>query len=98
VAAGQVIHRTIDETRTAADFANHIRQTASVDPDAEWIFVLDNVNTQMGAPIVCAVADMLGIDEAELGNQKSERGSLARLPRDESSLKIRPSEFDSFSP
>jgi len=76
VVTGQMIQTTIDETRTAEDFADHIRQTVAVDQQAEWIFVVDNLNTHAGEPIVRAVADMIGFDESELGNKKKRKGIL----------------------
>ena len=48
----------------------HIRTTVSTDPDAGWVFVVDNLNTHSGEPLVRAVADMLGIDQQTLGTPK----------------------------
>jgi transposase len=76
VVAGQMIRITIDETRNAEDFALHISKTVVTDPDANWIFVMDNLNTHYGEAIVRAVADLLGIDQAELGDKKRRRGIL----------------------
>lgn len=76
VVLGQMIRTTIDETRTAEDFADHIRQTVTADPEAQWIFLIDNINTHAGEPIVRAVAEMLGFDESELGNKKKRKGIL----------------------
>jgi transposase len=76
VVRGQMIHTTIDETRNAEDFASHIRQTVATDPLANWIIVADNLNTHYGEPIVRAVAEVLGVDQAELGDKKKRRGIL----------------------
>jgi transposase len=76
VVAGQMIQTTIDETRTAEDFADHITKTVAVDQEAEWIFVADNLNTHAGEPIVRAVAEMIGFDPSELGDKEKRRGIL----------------------
>ena len=79
VVSGQMIRTTIDETRTAEDFADHVRQTVALDREAEWIFVADNLNTHTGEPIVRAVAEMIGFDESELGNKKKRKGILGSI-------------------
>lgn len=70
VVAGQMIHTTINETRNAEDFAQHVKSTIQTDPTAGWIFVVDNLNTHYGEPIVRTVADLLGIDPTTLGKKK----------------------------
>ncbi|MGB7347721.1 MAG: transposase [Pirellulaceae bacterium] len=79
VAAGQMIRTTIDKTRTGEDFASHIMATISSDPDGEWIFVMDNLNTHYGEPIVRAIARQLGIDESTLGDKKKRKGVLGSV-------------------
>lgn len=66
-------------TRTAEDFAQHIEATASSDPEGEWIFVMDNLNTHLGEPIVRWVADQIGIDQASLGNKNRRQGILGSV-------------------
>ena len=73
VVQGRMIHTTIDETRNAADFAMHIRRTIATDPLANWIIVSDNLNTHYGEPIVRTVAELLDIDQADLGDKKKRR-------------------------
>ncbi len=70
VVAGQMIATTIAETRDNEDFAKHIRQTVATDPDAGWVFVVDNLNTHCGEPLVRIVAELLDIDESDLGRKK----------------------------
>lgn len=70
VVAGQMIATTISETRNNEDFAKHIRNTISTDPQAGWVFVVDNLNTHCGEPLVRTVAELLGVDESELGVAK----------------------------
>jgi transposase len=70
VTQGQIIAPTISETRDNQDFARHIEQTIVTDPMAGWVFVVDNLNTHCGEPLVRLVADQLGIDQATLGAVK----------------------------
>ena len=67
VVRGQVLAPTISETRDNEDFAQHIAQTIATDPQAGWVFVVDNLNTHCGEPLVRMVAEQLGIDQATLG-------------------------------
>jgi transposase len=70
VVQGQILAPTISETRDNEDFARHIEQTIAIDPNAGWVFVVDNLNTHCGEPLVRMVADQLGIDQATLGVAK----------------------------
>ena len=58
VVEGQMIAPTIQPTRTEEDFAKHIRHTIQTDPDAAWVFVMDNLNVHCSetrrSSIVCA--------------------------------------------
>lgn len=76
VVTGQMINTTIDETRNAEDFALHIRETVATAPDHEWVFVMDNLNTHYGEPIVRTVAELIGMDQSELGDKKRRKGIL----------------------
>jgi transposase len=78
VVQGQMIATTIDETRNNRDFANHIEQTIDTDPDAGWVFILDNLNTHCGDDLVRMVARKLGIDADTLGKAKK-RGILKSM-------------------
>ncbi|QDT93611.1 transposase [Gimesia algae] len=70
VVQGQLFATTITETRDNHDFARHIAQTIATDPQAGWVFVVDNLNTHCGAPLVELVAQQLGINPAHLGKVK----------------------------
>jgi DDE superfamily endonuclease len=74
VTTGELIAPTIGPTRTEADFASHIAQTVATDPEASWIFVVDNLNIHGSESLVRAVAAACGIDEP-LG-KKGVRGVL----------------------
>jgi transposase len=67
VVRGQVLAPTISETRDNEDFAQHIGHTIATDPQAGWVFVVDNLNTHCGEPLVRLVAEQLGIAPATLG-------------------------------
>jgi hypothetical protein len=78
VATGEVILPTIGDRRTEMDFAQHIARTVATDPDAEWVFVVDQLNTHMSETLVQVVAaDECGVDEA-LGT-KGKQGILKSM-------------------
>jgi transposase len=62
VALGQVVAPTCGDTRTEADFVQHIEQTVASDPAAtRWVFVLDGLNTHKSESLVRFVADYEGL-------------------------------------
>jgi transposase len=63
VATGEAILPTIGLTRTEEDFAAHIGRTIDSDPDAPWIFVLDQLNTHKSETLVRLVAERCGIED-----------------------------------
>ena len=66
---GQVIAPTIGITRTEEDFLRHIHNTISIDPEACWVFVADNLNTHCSESLVQYVANLEGIDLSTLGKK-----------------------------
>ena len=58
VATGQVVSPTVGDTRTEEDFVNHIRATVETDPEAEWVFIVDQLNTHKSAGLVRLVAGL----------------------------------------
>jgi len=66
VSTGQVVAPSLGPTRTEEDFVAHVAQTVDTDPEAEWIFIVDNLNTHRSAGLVEWVAQACGID-ADLG-------------------------------
>ena len=77
VATGQLITPSIGPTRTEVDFVDHIWQTIATDPDAPWIFVVDQLNTHKSESLVRLVADLCDLDE-DLG-VKGKRGILQSM-------------------
>jgi transposase len=75
VVQGQMIAPTIRTTRTEEDFAWHIHHTIAIDPEAGWVFVVDNLNIHCSEMLVRYVARLEKIDEATLG-QKGKAGIL----------------------
>lgn len=67
VATGNIIAPTIGPTRTEMDFAQHIAQTIATDPDADWVFVTDQLNTHMSETLVRVVAAECDISQTDLG-------------------------------
>ena len=74
VAQGRVREATIGQTRTEQDFVDHINLAIDRDPEARWIFVVDQLNTHMSEGLVRLVAQRCGID-VDLG-VKGRRGIL----------------------
>jgi transposase len=75
VVSGQMIAPTLGRTRTEFDFAWHIHDTIAIDPDAQWKFVLDNLNTHASESLVRLVACDEGIPKDTLG-KKGKHGIL----------------------
>jgi hypothetical protein len=74
VSTGMVLDPTIGATRTEDDFARHIEKAIDADPDGNWIFVSDQLNTHMSESLVCLVAERCCIAD-DLG-VKGESGVL----------------------
>lgn len=77
IATGQCIAPSLGESRTEEDFVAHIAQTIALDPDAKWIFIVDQLNTHKSALLVEFVANHCQLDE-DLG-VKGTRGILLSM-------------------
>ena len=66
VATGRVLTPTIEPTRTEEQFAAPIERLVETDPEGEWVFVTDHLNTHLSESLVRWVAQQCGIGE-ELG-------------------------------
>ncbi len=71
---GLIVSPTLGPTRTEADFVAHVEQTVASDPQAGWVFLVDNLNTHQSEGLVLWVAQTCGI-EADLG-VKGQKGVL----------------------
>ena len=63
VVTGKIVSPSLGPTRTEADFATHLAATVETDPDATWIFVVDQLNTPLSATLVEWVAERCGFQE-----------------------------------
>ncbi len=77
IAQGKVIAPSIGPTRTELDFANHIANTIETDPEAAWIFIVDQLNTHKSATLVRLVAACCKFDIDE--GVKGESGMLESM-------------------
>lgn len=71
VATGRILRPTVDSRRTEMDFALHLARTIATDPDAEWIFITDQLNTHLSETLVRVVAAECDIDQ-DLGVKEKE--------------------------
>ena len=78
VATGEVVAPTVGPSRTEEDFAGHIAQTIATDPEAPWLFIVDQLNTHKSEALVRLVAKACSITE-DLG-EKEKRGILQSMP------------------
>lgn len=78
VATGQVMAPSVEATRTEEDFVHHIEGTILCAPAAEWMFIVDRLNTHQSESRVRLVANPCRID-AELG-VKGKSGILESMP------------------
>ena len=62
-ATGRMVSPWIGPTRNEKDFANHIQRTVDTDPEATWIFIVDQLNTHKSESLVRLVADKCRIEQ-----------------------------------
>jgi hypothetical protein len=77
VATGQVVSPSIGPTRTEVDFAAHVQRAIATDPEAEWVFLVDQLNTHQSESLVRLVAQQCQIED-DLG-EKEVRGILKSM-------------------
>ena len=63
VASGRIVSPTVGPTRTEKDFSDHVARTVSTDPEAQWIFITDQLNTHKSESLVRLVAACSGIKQ-----------------------------------
>lgn len=87
LATGKLISPTIEKTRTSTQFLAHIQRTVATDPDARWVFIVDNLDTHKSSELVHWVAAHCGVDEdlgklwkrGHLRNRASRSAFLTRI-------------------
>ena len=62
VVTGQVLAK-VGHTRTELDFVAHVEQLLATDPAAEWVFIVDQLNTHKSESLVKCVARHGGMDD-----------------------------------
>ena len=72
VVTGELVAPSLGPTRTEADFVQHVAQTVSTDPEASWVFVVDNLNIHASEGLVKHVAQSCEIEQ-ELGKKRQSR-------------------------
>lgn len=72
-----MIAPSLGPTRTEEDFARHIANTIDTDPEAPWIFVMDQLNIHKSEALVRLVAKRCEI-ASDLGG-KGKRGILQSM-------------------
>ena len=72
VVTGQLVAPTLGPTRTETDFVQHVAQTVATDPEASWVFVVDNLNIHASEGLVQSVAKTCGIEQ-DLGKKRQTR-------------------------
>ena len=72
VVTGQLLAPTLGPTRTEPDFVRHVAQTVATDPQASWVFVVDNLNIHASEGLVRWVAATCGIEQ-DLGKKRQTR-------------------------
>lgn len=79
MAQGQIATASVGDTRTEADYLNHLQQLLATDPKAsKWHLVMDCLNTHQSESLVRWVAQTEGLD-IDLG-VKGESGMLQSMP------------------
>lgn len=63
VATGRILAPSVGPTRTEEDFVAHLEKTLEADPEGEWIFVTDGLNTHRPEGLVRRVAERCSLDE-----------------------------------
>ena len=79
VVTGQIVSPTLEATRTEPEFVDHIARTVKLDDTAEWIFVVDNLNTHPSASLVEWIAQKCGLGDA-LGKKSGRHPEVASQP------------------
>lgn len=69
VVTGELLAPSLGPTRTEADFVQHVAQTVGTDPQASWVFVVDNLNIHGSESLVQWVAQSCLLEQ-DLGKKR----------------------------
>lgn len=75
VSSGEINAPKLHPRRTEEDFADNVDAVVATDPEADWIFVSDNLNTHLSATLVYLIALLCNIPFESLG-EKGKSGIL----------------------
>ena len=90
VVTGQLIAPTLGPTRTETAFVQHVAQTVATDPQASWVFVVDNLNIHAAAGLVQWVAKTCTIEQ-DLGKKRYAGSAAFAANTPGVSQRVRPS-------
>jgi len=68
VVTGQIVAPTLEPTRTEPELVEHVARTVNTDPNGEWIFIVDCLNTHASESLVKWVAGQCELPE-DLGKK-----------------------------
>jgi hypothetical protein len=77
VVSGKILAPMLQPTRTEEDFLKNIENLVALDPDGNWRFITDNLNTHVSESLVRYVAEVCNVD-VDLG-VKGRRGILQSM-------------------
>jgi len=69
VVSGRLVAPSLGPTRTEDDFVAHVARAVATDPEASWIFVVDNLNIHCSEGLARWVAKACGIEQG-LGEKR----------------------------
>lgn len=69
VVTGELLAPSLGPTRTETDFVQHVAQTAATDPEASWVFVVDNLNIHASEGLVQWVNQFCSLEQ-DLGKKR----------------------------
>jgi transposase len=77
VVTGELLAPSLGPTRTEADFVRHVAQTVSTQPEASWVFVVDNLNIHASASLVQWVSQFCSAEQDLGGKRRSGSAEVA---------------------
>lgn len=72
VVTGELLAPSLGPTRTETDFVQHVAQTVATDPEAAWVFMVDNLNIHASEGLVQWVSQSCSLEQ-DLGKKRQSR-------------------------